>query len=76
MSCRCGNVAAILELDENLNKQFRVFDAAPQVCTSIICQMQNLDDLIGNLVFACEKMLPFALYFWLSMLILFKILIY
>lgn len=31
MSCRCGNVAAILELDENLNKQFRVFDAAPQV---------------------------------------------
>ncbi|KAM7495605.1 hypothetical protein LguiB_030214 [Lonicera macranthoides] len=29
---RCGNVAAILELDENLNKQFRVFEAAPQVC--------------------------------------------
>ncbi|KAJ6886440.1 hypothetical protein NC651_026968 [Populus alba x Populus x berolinensis] len=29
---RCGNVAAILELDENLNKQFRVFDAAPQTC--------------------------------------------
>ncbi|VVB16077.1 unnamed protein product [Arabis nemorensis] len=27
---RCGNVAAILELDENLNKEFRVFDAAPQ----------------------------------------------
>ncbi|KAK8542655.1 hypothetical protein V6N12_015242 [Hibiscus sabdariffa] len=27
---RCGNVAAILELDENLNKQFRVFDAAPK----------------------------------------------
>ncbi|TVT98309.1 hypothetical protein EJB05_44687, partial [Eragrostis curvula] len=26
---RCGNVAAILELDENLNKQFRVFEAAP-----------------------------------------------
>uniref|UniRef100_A0A164Y1T4 protein-serine/threonine phosphatase n=1 Tax=Daucus carota subsp. sativus TaxID=79200 RepID=A0A164Y1T4_DAUCS len=28
---RCGNVAAILELDENLNKKFRVFEAAPQV---------------------------------------------
>lgn len=28
---RCGNVAAILELDENLNKQFRVFEAAPHV---------------------------------------------
>ncbi|CAA7021130.1 unnamed protein product [Microthlaspi erraticum] len=27
---RCGNVAAILELDENLNKEFRVFDAAKQ----------------------------------------------
>ncbi|KVH99173.1 Metallophosphoesterase domain-containing protein [Cynara cardunculus var. scolymus] len=27
---QCGNVAAILELDENLNKQFRVFKAAPQ----------------------------------------------
>nr|CAN83424.1 hypothetical protein VITISV_009100 [Vitis vinifera] len=26
----CGNVAAILELDENLNKEFRVFEAAPQ----------------------------------------------
>ncbi|XP_062198671.1 serine/threonine-protein phosphatase PP-X isozyme 2-like isoform X1 [Phragmites australis] len=26
---RCGNVAAILELDENLSKQFRVFEAAP-----------------------------------------------
>ncbi|XP_010270109.1 PREDICTED: serine/threonine-protein phosphatase PP-X isozyme 2-like isoform X2 [Nelumbo nucifera] len=26
---RCGNVAAILELDENLDKQFRVFEAAP-----------------------------------------------
>ena len=33
---RCGNVAAILELDENLNKQFRVFDAAPQVCKQCI----------------------------------------
>lgn len=32
---RCGNVAAILELDENLNKQFRVFDAAPQVGTNL-----------------------------------------
>ncbi|KAH9607228.1 hypothetical protein KSS87_021292 [Heliosperma pusillum] len=27
---RCGNVAAILELDENLTKKFRVFHAAPQ----------------------------------------------
>lgn len=27
---RCGNVAAILELDENLNKDFTIFEAAPQ----------------------------------------------
>lgn len=27
---RCGNVAAILEFDENLNRSFKVFDAAPQ----------------------------------------------
>ncbi|XP_061348374.1 serine/threonine-protein phosphatase PP-X isozyme 2-like [Gastrolobium bilobum] len=32
---RCGNVAAILELDGNLNKQFRVFDAAPQFKVSL-----------------------------------------
>jgi serine/threonine-protein phosphatase 4 catalytic subunit len=27
---RCGNVAAILELDENLDRTFKIFDAAPQ----------------------------------------------
>ncbi|CAA2997157.1 serine threonine- phosphatase PP-X isozyme 2 [Olea europaea subsp. europaea] len=27
---RCGNVAAILELDDNLDTKFRVFEAAPQ----------------------------------------------
>ena len=27
---RCGNVAAILELDENLNSNYKVFEAAPQ----------------------------------------------
>ena len=26
---RCGNVAAILELDENLETNFKKFDAAP-----------------------------------------------
>ena len=26
---RCGNVASILELDENLEKSFKIFDAAP-----------------------------------------------
>ena len=27
---RCGNVAAILELDEHLHKNFKIFEAAPQ----------------------------------------------
>ena len=26
---RCGNVAAILELDENLNKAYKIFEASP-----------------------------------------------
>ena len=29
-SCRCGNVAAILELDEHLQRDFTIFEAAPQ----------------------------------------------
>ncbi|KAL6553383.1 hypothetical protein OROGR_007225 [Orobanche gracilis] len=28
--CRCGNIAAILELKENLERDFRVFHAASQ----------------------------------------------
>jgi len=28
---RCGNVAAILELDENLTSHYQIFEAAPQV---------------------------------------------
>lgn len=35
---RCGNVAAILELDENLGREFKVFDAAPQVYFLLICR--------------------------------------
>ena len=27
---RCGNVAAILELDEHLTKNYKIFEAAPQ----------------------------------------------
>ena len=29
--CRCGNVAVILELDENLQNDFLIFEAAPNV---------------------------------------------
>ena len=33
--CRCGNVAAIFELDENLKKGFTIFEAAPNVSPSV-----------------------------------------
>ncbi|KAI9496344.1 serine/threonine-protein phosphatase 4 catalytic subunit [Zychaea mexicana] len=29
---RCGNIAAILKLDDSLNREYKIFDAAPQVC--------------------------------------------
>jgi len=32
---RCGNVAAILELDENLSRNFKIFEAAPMVRNSL-----------------------------------------
>jgi serine/threonine-protein phosphatase 4 catalytic subunit len=32
---RCGNVAAILEFDENLNKNYKIFEAAPQESRSV-----------------------------------------
>ncbi|KHN86703.1 Serine/threonine-protein phosphatase 4 catalytic subunit 1 [Toxocara canis] len=41
---RCGNVAAILELDEQLNKDFTIFEAAPQVFVN------------GNFVGGCDIM--------------------
>ncbi|KAM7310716.1 hypothetical protein ISCGN_007624 [Ixodes scapularis] len=41
---RCGNVAAILELDEHLQRDFTIFEAAPQVtrlglwlCSTVFC---------------------------------------
>jgi hypothetical protein len=30
---RCGNVASILELDENLRQEYKVFENAPHVST-------------------------------------------
>jgi len=47
--CRCGNVAAILELDEHLQKNFTIFEAAPQVSCVVfsvifICVVYKLQD--------------------------------
>ncbi|KIH52790.1 hypothetical protein ANCDUO_17102 [Ancylostoma duodenale] len=41
MPFRCGNVAAILELDEQLNKEFTIFEAAPQCPTIEWCTQMD-----------------------------------
>jgi serine/threonine-protein phosphatase 4 catalytic subunit len=40
---RCGNVAAILELDEHLNKNFKIFEAAPQESRGVPAKRQTPD---------------------------------
>merc|ERR1739844_479202 len=35
---RCGNVAAILELDEHLARNFTIFEAAPQEARGVPCK--------------------------------------
>ena len=42
-SSRCGNVAAILELDENLQREFTIFEAAPQESRGIPCKKPQAD---------------------------------
>lgn len=50
---RCGNVAAILELDESLTRSFTIFEAAPQV-RKIFNQIKL--NLISNLkIFFCQQ---------------------
>ena len=43
---RCGNVAAILELDEHLQREFTIFEAAPQVCVIIFIHFLKTNMLI------------------------------
>ena len=40
---RCGNVAAILELDEHLQRDFTIFEAAPQESRGIPCKKPQAD---------------------------------
>ena len=40
---RCGNVAAILELDEHLAKNFTIFEAAPQEARGVPCKKPQAD---------------------------------
>ena len=41
--CRCGNVAAILELDEHLQRDFTIFEAAPQESRGIPSKKPQAD---------------------------------
>eukprot|EP00997_Jenningsia_sp_PLL12_P004461 NODE_1903_length_1039_cov_46.214141_g1547_i0.p1 GENE.NODE_1903_length_1039_cov_46.214141_g1547_i0~~NODE_1903_length_1039_cov_46.214141_g1547_i0.p1 ORF type:complete len:314 (+),score=94.04 NODE_1903_length_1039_cov_46.214141_g1547_i0:77-943(+) len=38
---RCGNVASILELDEHLNKNFKIFEAAPEEYRGVPARKQS-----------------------------------
>lgn len=40
---RCGNVAAILELDEHLKREFTIFEAAPQESRGIPSKKPQAD---------------------------------
>merc|ERR1712018_539861 len=40
---RCGNVAAILELDEHLQREFTIFEAAPQESRGVPCKKPQAD---------------------------------
>merc|ERR1712077_6743 len=40
---RCGNVAAILELDEHLARNFTIFEAAPSEARGIPCKKPQAD---------------------------------
>ena len=46
LNCRCGNVAAILELDEHLQREFTIFEAAPQVCNSPFICFPSVDVIL------------------------------
>ncbi|RCI01785.1 Serine/threonine-protein phosphatase 4 catalytic subunit, partial [Rhizopus stolonifer] len=41
---RCGNIAAILELDDYLTKKYKLFEAAPQQDFRGVAQKKSLPD--------------------------------
>jgi hypothetical protein len=50
---RCGNVASILSLDENLNRDFKIFKEVPGICDAIRKPM-----FCQNQVVLCRQELP------------------
>ena len=51
-TCRCGNVAAIFELDEHLRKNYAIFEAAPSVSS---CVTALLPVAFECCLFSCRK---------------------
>ncbi len=43
---RCGNQAAILELNDNLEKEYKIFDAASQVINLIFIVLKIIFSLV------------------------------
>lgn len=66
---RCGNVAAILELDDYLNKQYKLFEAAPQVGIKV---KSGILALIANKRFFYSKIFVVRLKRRLYLIISFK----
>ena len=52
---RCGNVAAILQLDESLGKTFPIFEAAPQVYLNISIVSILLFSILNNILLYCTR---------------------
>ena len=40
---RCGNVAALLELDEHLNKSYKIFEASPELVRHERCGARDVN---------------------------------
>jgi len=74
---RCGNVAAILELDENLNKNYKIFEAAPQVFlrNSILKrkrkERRRLQKLFQIISFKFKPMVKLIIYFIMRFIVIF-----
>ena len=60
---RCGNVAAILELDENLKRDFTIFEAAPNVSILLSLMHANVHVFKANPHYKCKKHCAFSMHF-------------
>jgi len=65
LSISCGNVASILELDEDLRQEYRIFTHAPAVCVSHLSSLMVLIIFVGRAFHTSEaaatRLLPLML---------------